>query len=112
MEKNIYQKRYNKANRPKLRRLERKYLEKLKYETLFHYSYGTMKCLHCRYNNPKALVIDHINDDGAKMRGSRNLGGVNYYKKLRKAGFPDGHQVLCCNCNYIKQVDRLFRNRL
>ncbi len=30
------------------------------------------------------------------------MGGHKFYKWLRDAGYPDGFQVLCMNCNHAK----------
>lgn len=64
------------------------------------------KCSICGFDNPKSLVVDHINGGGRVER--RKMGGHKFYwhylnhldearKKL---------QVLCSNCNMIKWYDK------
>lgn len=67
-------------------------------------AYGN-KCSCCGESNPIFLTIDHVNNDGYKIR-PRNLKGYSqsafsghYYKQIIKANFPDTLQLLCWNCN-------------
>ena len=32
------------------------------------------------------------------------VGGVSFYRKLQKQGYPNGFQVLCANCNLRKAL--------
>jgi len=75
----------------------RKYRVKCKFETIKHYSNGTMQCACCGEKNYEFLGIDHINGGGAKMR--RELGHGNISRWLRSHNFPLGYRVLCHNCN-------------
>ena len=69
----------------------------LKRETMNRY--GTV-CVCCGESDIRFLTIDHINNDGADHRKAISVsGGDNFYRWLRKNGFPDGFQVLCYNCN-------------
>jgi len=91
-------------------RLER---ERLKLEVISHYSNGTMCCGGCGYSDIRALQIDHVNDDGANKRrathGKRTAAGADYYRWIRQHNFPKGYQVLCANCNWIKEIERRRR---
>jgi hypothetical protein len=85
----------------------RKYSQRVKLACLAAYSNSTMQCGQCGFSNPDALALDHINNDGSvDSRKSGRWGGNNFYWKLVKAGFPPGLQVLCCNCNWLKEVER------
>lgn len=94
------------------------YREKCKREAMLRYSNGEIKCAKCGFKNIDALCLDHINDNGAEHRkelgiSSRNGGaGINTYEGLKRAGWPDGLQVLCFNCNQIKEMERKRRIRL
>ena len=68
------------------------------------------KCSCCGETRILFLTIDHVNNDGATER--RGLGdgpsakskkgraGINFYRHLKKAGFPqDRYRLLCFNCN-------------
>ena len=70
---------------------------KLKQEVLEHY--GTI--CPCGFSDQRALSIDHINGKGTKHR--RQIGASRFYIWLRKNNFPDGYQVLCMNCQFIKR---------
>ncbi len=78
-------------------------------EAIKVYSNGTMACAnpygqHERpYADLRALNIDHINNGGRKDPYGR---GINLYLNLKKAGWPSGYQILCANCNTIKEYER------
>ncbi len=63
---------------------------------------GHCKC--CGEDRIEFLSLDHVANDGKERRLSgEHLGGVMFYRQLRKQGFPDvGLQVLCMNCNIAK----------
>lgn len=82
----------------------------IKLGILKHYSQGRMACARCGYNNPDALFLDHIDHNGGEQRkqlfGSVNGGGTRFYIWLFKEGLPPGFQVLCANCNWLKEIER------
>lgn len=70
-------------------------------------AYGGWKCACCGETQRDFLTIDHINNDGGKLRkagtyGKQGVGGIFMYRWLRKNGFPEGFQVLCMNCQVGK----------
>ncbi len=69
-------------------------------------SYGGA-CVRCGIDDHRVLCFDHVNDDGAEMR--RNVhphGGHGLYRWLKKNSWPKCVQLLCHNCNALKQYDR------
>lgn len=68
--------------------------------------YGN-KCNYCGIEKYEVLCVDHIKDDGAIHRKTTkykrlSLGGMWGY--LAKTEFaPEKYQILCYNCNMIKQ---------
>lgn len=88
-------------------RLER---VRVKNDVFSHYSGGEIKCKSCGFNDIRALQLDHINNDGAEERRrvghSRTSAGGTFYRWLRKNGFPPGYQILCANCNWVKEWER------
>lgn len=89
------------------------YQRRVKEETFA--AYGG-KCARCGYSeNIHALCLDHINDDPEPELASLYKtcrGGIGLYIRLRQEGFPQGRfQVLCYNCNAIKQQERWEANR-
>lgn len=82
----------------------------LKLEVFTHYSFDPPKCVLCGFDDIRALALDHINDDGAKHRISEKTGkrrsGRAIYGELKKRGYPEGYQILCANCNMVKEIMR------
>jgi hypothetical protein len=77
----------------------------IKAAVIAFYSNGAMVCNSCGYNDLRALSIDHVANDGHnEPKGFR--GGNNLYHALKRKGFPPGFQVLCLNCNWIKESER------
>jgi hypothetical protein len=56
-------------------------------------------CQECGIDKLEFLTIDHINNDGAEHR--REI-GPDIYPWLENNNFPEGFQILCFNCNYMK----------
>lgn len=82
--------------------------KQLKLEVLCHYS-PDLKCCSCGFSDVRSLSIDHIKGDGAKHR--KEIGNVNFYQWIKKNNFPQGFQVLCFNCQWIKRVENNEGNR-
>ncbi len=123
-----YQKEYRKNNKERLREMNKTWRRthkerdsqmnkaerlRLKMDVFRHYSPdGIIKCLHCSFTDIRALVLDHINDDGASERerytkaGARYGGGTTFYRFLRKNNYPSLLQILCQNCSWIKEMNR------
>jgi len=52
----------------------------------------------------EALQLDHINGGGYKEHQRLGVsGGDGFYRWLIKNNYPEGYQVLCANCNWIKR---------
>ncbi len=90
----------------------RAFREKLKIEVFSHYSNGFPKCNKCGYIDIRALCLDHINNDGAEHRKKltknsyRGGNAIAIYLDVRRRNYPKGFQVLCHNCNRIKEYKR------
>lgn len=104
------------ANRERYNRAKSEYRFKLKLAALNHYSSGSLKCAICGYaKDIDALCLDHINDDGAHHRRWLGVGGMTsvgnragttLYERLKALGWLPGLQVLCFNCNAVKEIRR------
>lgn len=107
--------RWQRAHPERKKRVYSDWACRVKLEVLAHYGMnGTPKCIQCGYSDIRALCIDHINDDGYRLRKfskgqDRAVRSGNTYIKLRHQGFPPGHQTLCFNCNAIKEMERRRR---
>ena len=100
-------------NRTKYNQAKSKYRFKLKMDAIRHYSNGTFACAICGYNaDVDALCLDHIENNGAEHRKSLKCGGRNnpagttMYERLKALGWLTGLQILCFNCNTIKELRR------
>jgi hypothetical protein len=62
------------------------------------------RCACCGEDQMEFLSIDHIFNDGGKLRREgKEATGRRFYKQLKDQGFPQGRlQVLCHNCNGAK----------
>jgi hypothetical protein len=111
-----YSRKYNKG--PRAQERSRAYLVRLKLATLRHYSpllvcqCTISECWHdgpCRVSDWRVLCIDHIGGGGGRHRKSII---TPFYNWLKRNGYPDGFQVLCENCNWMKtRVNHEHRKR-
>ena len=110
-----YSKKYNQehqeerrqyAQKPEVKRYRRKYHRDNRIDCLKIYSKKVSNssepiCSSCGLKDVRFLQIDHINgvitNDG---RGASNLVGY-----LRRNNYPGGYQVLCGNCNWLKEFE-------
>ena len=82
--------------------------DRLRVEVLTHYGSGELVCAKCGFGNINALTIDHVNGKGAAERRllpKYQRAGVPFYRWLKKAGFPEGYQTLCMNCQWVKRAE-------
>ncbi len=90
---------------------QREYRRKIKDDVFSYYANGTPVCAMCGYTDMRALCLDHINGGGREHREQLapkgRCGSTHMYVWLRKRGYPAGFQVLCENCNRIKEHERL-----
>ena len=64
------------------------------------------KCVRCGFSDPRALHVDHVNDDGYVERKNMN----RYRRTLSILKDQKGrYQILCANCNFIKMNEALIR---
>jgi len=76
----------------------------LKGEVFLHYG---ERCSFCGIENPRKLTVDHINGGGHRHRQNIRKGGgsEDFYRWLRNHNYPEGYQVLCWNCNWMKHLE-------
>jgi hypothetical protein len=72
-------------------------------KVLSHYTNGTLTC-NCGFSDERALCIDHVNNNGAHER--KMIKGSGIYAHIIRQGYPPDYQVLCANCNQIKEMVR------
>lgn len=104
-------------NRAKYNASKARYRRKLKIEAMLLYC-DPIACVRCGFKDLDGLVMDHIADNGAahrkaeKLSSRAGLSGSNIYELIRRKGKIDGLQVLCANCNMIKQLRRNRRESI
>lgn len=64
----------------------------------------TTHCRLCGYKDPRALVVDHVDNTGGLERKGCTRSKLFLYRKVLKN--PGHYQRLCCNCNQIKETER------
>lgn len=64
---------------------------------------GGYRCSKCGFDDPRALQIDHIGNEGYLRRKCGEMGQALYQKVIREGGV--GFQILCANCNWIKKAE-------
>ena len=82
----------------------KKLRKKYKKMIVRHYTNGKNCCVCCGEDTFEFLSIDHINNDGAEHR--RKI-GTNILADIIHNDFPDGYQILCYNCNFAKEHNRI-----
>lgn len=99
-------KRWQKRNRKRLS--DRQHVRDQERRRQVIEAYGG-KCIRCGIDEWRLLVLDHVNDDGYKLRGKAHpQGGVTFMNWLIEQGYPDIVQLLCHNCNALKAHHREF----
>ena len=82
-----------------------RYRNKLKLDVLLHYTDNKLMCSseNCPEADVDVLCIDHVNGGGSKERKRLDVGcGTEFYRWLKRNNYPKGYQVLCANCNQVK----------
>ena len=61
------------------------------------------KCVACNIADRRVLQIDHVHGGGKVDRDkhARGRSYPQYYQHI--LAHPDGYQILCANCNWIKR---------
>jgi DNA-directed RNA polymerase subunit RPC12/RpoP len=69
-------------------------------------AYGGWKCRCCGETERSFLTIDHMENNGSKMRREGVHGhSAQFYRWLKKSNFPEAFQVLCMNCQFGKRMN-------
>lgn len=96
-----YQKEYYRRPEINLKRKQylREYSANVKHKVLSNYSRGRLECACCGDNRYCFLSLDHIKP----IKGNKKLRNMNLSALITK-NFPIGLQVLCMNCNKLKNT--------
>jgi hypothetical protein len=94
-----------------LRALSRANRAKLKKEVLSHYSGNPPFCVNPYkihddlFTDIRCLTIDHVNGRGLAHKLREGISGGGMCAWLKRNNYPNGYQVLCMNCQRIKDVE-------
>ena len=95
-------KKYNREHKEQCAKYKRERNEQFKLQVLNHYG---QVCACCGESHREFLTVDHIGGEGNKHR--KNLGFVRTSEWLARNNFPEGFQILCMNCNYLKGNEKI-----
>ena len=93
---------YYRDNKEKAKEYKAKHMGELRREVLEHFG---GKCRICGFDDPRALHIDHINGGATVERRRIRYNRIKYYKDII-SGQRSDLQLLCANCNCIKNLER------
>ena len=97
---------YYKNNKRKCIESDKKCRQKLR-ESIIDIYGG--KCSCCGITDKRILDIDHVNNDGASD-GRNGIYGKSLMYKIKREDYPkDKYQILCKNCNWIKEYEHRSR---
>jgi hypothetical protein len=109
----IWNKNWIANNREQYNKSKAEYRFRLKISVLSMYCEDKICCKNCGYDsNIDALCLDHIENNGAEHRkelrisSRNNSNGTTIYERIKAQGKIEGLQVLCFNCNTIKELER------
>lgn len=92
-----------KANRSRENEYYMRWWLGLKVSVMSHYSeHGIPKCNMCGNRDTRVLTIDHKNGGGKKLR-QKIVSRIMLF--LKTNNYPEGYQVLCMNCQWIKRYE-------
>lgn len=92
---------YYYSNKDKLRNYQRQLRIQNKHDVIFHYSNGLMECKACAIRTFEILTLDHLYGNGNKHRKAIN--SLSIWSWIKRMKYPKGYQVLCYNCNVLKE---------
>lgn len=81
-------------------------------KVLNYYSDKQIQCNNCGEPNIELLDINHIYGGGHRHVVSIRRMGSGIYTWLRLNNYPDGYNVLCCNCNWKDYLEKHLSKEL
>jgi hypothetical protein len=91
------------------KRLRNDYGKRLRQTVFDHYG----PCVYCKISDQDILTIDHINNDGAIKRKTREHSkGYHFYGWIIRNNFPTDLQALCWNCQYKKRLKYRYEKEM
>lgn len=94
---------YYQSHRSQALEYQRKNAQIIKLKVMQHYGGLYPTCVCCDESEITFLEIDHINGKGSEHRKLTGE-GTTFYRWLIRMHYPQGFQILCCNCNKGKAI--------
>ena len=95
-------KKYYESHKEEIAKYKRERNELFKTQVLEHY--GPI-CACCGETHKEFLTVDHVNGEGYIHRKNTKLPRSSEW--LARNNFPEGFQILCMNCNYLKGNEKV-----
>lgn len=92
-------KKYYESHKEEHAKYNRERYEQFKSQVLNHY---IPTCACCGEKQLEFLTIDHLHGNGNIHR--KKMTKPNIYEYLVKNNYPEGFQILCFNCNFVKNA--------
>lgn len=92
---------YYHSHKAQLKQYQKQLRIQNKHDVIFHYSNGTMECKACSIRTFEILTLDHIFGNGNKHRKAIN--SISIWQWIKRMKYPKGYQILCYNCNVLKE---------
>lgn len=96
---------HSKSYKQHSKQYSKNYTQTRKTIVIWHYSGGFMDCNCCGVKDNRFLTIDHLENNGGKLRYLHGT-GTKFYNWLIKNNLPINFQVLCWNCNSAKGLNQ------
>ena len=82
------------------------YIEK--YEALMYYTLrydpsATEPYCNCTGHDERCIELLCIDHKKKRTKKEKGLTGKSFYKYLKENNYPEGYQVLCLSCNFVKE---------
>ena len=79
-----------------------------KYDALIHYTLrydpsATEPYCRCPGHDERCIELLTIDHKKKRTKKEKGLSGKPFYKHLKEINYPDGYQVLCFSCNFVKE---------
>ena len=83
------------------------YIEK--YEALMYYTLrydpsATEPYCNCTGHDERCIELLCIDHKKKRTKKEKGLAGKPFYKYLKENNYPEGYQVLCFSCNFVKEL--------
>lgn len=95
----------------RMRQRVRDYRQRIKIEVFSHYSGSPPRCadpfgMHDEpFTDVRCLTLDHVDGSGARHREELQNLNKGLYTWILEHNFPEGFQVLCYNCQFVKKIE-------